>query len=144
MVSGLSQPMFRIIALAVLLAAVASRLVSASGLLQAISGMAVVARLTGGHFVVITFLLSCLVSFSTGTSVGTYFVVLPILFPAGLSIGVDPAFLIASIAAGGAFGDNLAPVLCQNVTHWNRRLHREVEAGVDGDVAAVKRAHDNH
>ena len=47
---------------------------------------------------------------ATGTSVGTYFVVIPILFPAGLSIGADPAFLIGSIAAGGAFGDNLAPI----------------------------------
>ena len=109
-VGGLSKPMFSIIALAVLLAAVASRLVSESGLIQAVSSAAVTAGLGGGHFVVITFLLSCLVSFSTGTSVGTYFVVIPILFPAGLAIGADPAFLIGSIAAGGAFGDNLAPI----------------------------------
>lgn len=109
-VSGLSKPMFSIIALAVLFASVASQLISESGLIQAVTYWATLGGMTGGNFVVVTFLLSCIVSFSTGTSVGTYFVVIPILFPAGVSVGADPAFLIGSVAAGGAFGDNLAPI----------------------------------
>ena len=50
-----------------------------------------------------------------------------------------------NICQGDADGsDAFDPVLCQNLTRWNRRLHREVDAGVDGDVAAEQRAHDNH
>ncbi|MBA7555394.1 hypothetical protein ES705_48055 [subsurface metagenome] len=109
-INGLSKPMFAIIAMAVILASISGQLVSKSGLIQSIATMAVSAGLTGKFFVGITFLLTCLISFSTGTSVGTYFVVIPILFPSGVLVGADPVFLIGAIAAGGAFGDNLAPI----------------------------------
>lgn len=109
LVDGLSRPMFATIALAVLLAAIAGGLVRASGAVETLAGAAVSAGMTGRYFVGFTFLLTCLIAFSTGTSVGSYFVVVPILFPAGVKLGADPAFLIGAIAAGGAFGDNLAP-----------------------------------
>ncbi|MFQ5789171.1 MAG: Na+/H+ antiporter NhaC family protein [Acidobacteriota bacterium] len=109
-IAGLSKPMFGIIALGVILASLAGQLVSQSGLIQSIAHMAVLAGLAGKDFAGVTFLVTCLISFSTGTSVGTYFVVIPILFPAGVVVGAHPLFLIGSIAAGGAFGDNLAPV----------------------------------
>lgn len=106
---GLSKPMFSVIALAVLLAAIAGGLVRASGAIETLAGAAVSAGISGQAFVPFAFLLTCLIAFSTGTSVGTYFVVVPILFPAGVALGADPAFLIGAVAAGGAFGDNLAP-----------------------------------
>lgn len=109
-VGGLTKPMFAIIALAVLLAAVSGQLVSKSGMIQSIANLAITIGLTGKLFVGITFVLTCIISFSTGTSVGTYFVVIPILFPSGVLSGADPAFLVGAIAAGGAFGDNLAPI----------------------------------
>lgn len=37
----------------------------------------------GNKFVAASFLLTCLIAFSTGTSVGTIFVVGPILYPIG-------------------------------------------------------------
>jgi Na+/H+ antiporter NhaC len=64
----------------------------------------------GNKFVGATFLLTCLVAFSTGTSVGTIFVVSPILYPVGYLVGATPALLLGAIVSGGAFGDNLSPV----------------------------------
>jgi Na+/H+ antiporter NhaC len=109
-VGGLTKPMFATIALAVLLASIAGSLVSQSGLIGTLAVIAIKLGLTGKFFVAVTFIITCLVSFSTGTSVGTYFVIIPILYPAGILIGADPAFLIGAIAAGAAFGDNLAPI----------------------------------
>ncbi|HQE06320.1 MAG TPA: Na+/H+ antiporter NhaC family protein [Tepidanaerobacteraceae bacterium] len=109
-INGLSKPMFSIIALAVIFAAVSGALVSNSGVIQTLAAYVVKAGLTERYFVGATFILACLISFSTGTSVGTYFVVAPILYPVGCLVGADPAFMIGSIVAGGAFGDNLAPI----------------------------------
>ena len=57
-----------------------------------------------------TFLITCLLAFATGTSVGTYFVVIPILFPVGIMAGAAPEFMIGAIVSGAAFGDNLGPI----------------------------------
>ena len=51
-----------------------------------------------------------LLAFATGTSVGTYFVVIPILFPVGVMAGAAPEFMIGAIVSGAAFGDNLGPI----------------------------------
>lgn len=110
LIAGLSKPMFGIIALAVIFASIAGRIVSESGLIETLANMVVAAGIGGEYFPAVAFLLSSVVSLSTGTSVGTYFVVVPILFPAGVLVGADPAFVIGAIAAGGAFGDNLAPI----------------------------------
>ena len=56
------------------------------------------------------FLITCLLAFATGTSVGTYFVVIPILFPVGVMAGAAPEFMIGAIVSGAAFGDNLGPI----------------------------------
>lgn len=67
-------------------------------------------RLMGKLFVAATFLIACLLAFATGTSVGTYFVVIPILFPVGVMAGAAPEFMIGAIVSGAAFGDNLGPI----------------------------------
>lgn len=110
MVSGLCKPMFSVIVLAVILAAVSGKLISASGAVQTIAVYVVEAGLTGKLFVVATFLITCLLAFATGTSVGTYFVVIPILFPVGVMAGASPEFMIGAIVSGAAFGDNLGPI----------------------------------
>lgn len=87
LVYGLSKPMFGVIVLAVILAAVSGKLISASGAVQTIAAYVVAAGFTGKLFVAATFLITCLLAFATGTSVGTYFVVIPILFPVGVMAG---------------------------------------------------------
>lgn len=109
-VYGLCKPMFAVIVLAVMLAAVSGKLISASGMVQTIASYVVAVGLTGRWFVAAAFLITCLLAFSTGTSVGTYFVVIPILFPVGVMAGVAPAYMIGAIVSGAAFGDNLGPI----------------------------------
>ena len=110
LVYGLSKPMFGVIVLAVILAAVSGKLISASGAVQTIAAYVVAAGFTGKLFVAATFLITCLLAFATGTSVGTYFVVIPILFPVGVMAGATPEFMIGAIVSGAAFGDNLGPI----------------------------------
>lgn len=110
LVYGLSKPMFGVIVMAVILAAVSGKLISASGAVQTIAAYVVEAGFTGRLFVAASFLITCLLAFATGTSVGTYFVVIPILFPVGVMAGAAPEFMIGSIVSGAAFGDNLGPI----------------------------------
>ena len=110
LVYGLSKPMFAVIVLAVILAAISGKLISASGVVQTIAAYVVAAGFTGKLFVAASFLITCLLAFATGTSVGTYFVVIPILFPVGVMAGAAPEFMIGAIVSGAAFGDNLGPI----------------------------------
>lgn len=110
LVYGLSKPMFAVIVLAVILAAVSGKLISASEAVQTIAAYVVAAGFTGKLFVAASFLITCLLAFATGTSVGTYFVVIPILFPVGVMAGAAPEFMIGAIVSGAAFGDNLGPI----------------------------------
>ncbi len=110
LVYGLSKPMFGVIVMAVILAAVSGKLISASGAVQTIAAYVVAAGFTGRLFVAASFLITCLLAFATGTSVGTYFVVIPILFPVGVMAGAAPEFMIGAIVSGAAFGDNLGPI----------------------------------
>ena len=110
LVYGLSKPMFSVIVMSLMLAAVSGRLISSSGAVQTIAAYVVAAGFTGRLFVAATFLITCLLAFATGTSVGTYFVVIPILFPVGVMAGASPEFMIGAIVSGAAFGDNLGPI----------------------------------
>lgn len=110
LVYGLCKPMFAVIVMAVILAAVSGKLISASGVVQTIAAYVVAAGFTGRLFVAATFLITCLLAFATGTSVGTYFVVIPILFPVGVMAGAAPEYMIGAIVSGAAFGDNLGPI----------------------------------
>lgn len=109
-IAGLTKPMFAVVALAVILAAISGKLISGSGMVQTIACLAVDAGFTGKLFAAATFIITCLLAFSTGTSVGTYMVVIPILFPVGVMTGVEPVYMLGAIVSGAAFGDNLAPI----------------------------------
>ena len=98
------------IVMAVILAAISGKLISASGVVQTIAAYVVAAGFTGKLFVAASFLITCLLAFATGTSVGTYFVVIPILFPVGVMAGAAPEYMIGAIVSGAAFGDNLGPI----------------------------------
>lgn len=110
LVYGLSRPMFGVIVMAVMLAAVSGKLISASGAVQTIAAYVVAAGFDGKLFVAASFLITCLLAFATGTSVGTYFVVIPILLPVGVMAGAAPEYMIGAIVSGAAFGDNLGPI----------------------------------
>ena len=109
-VYGLSKPMFGVIVLAVILAAVSGKLIAGSGLIQTLAYYVINAGFSGRMFVAALFIITCILAFSTGTSVGSYFVVIPILYPVGILAGIAPEYLIGAIVSGAAFGDNLGPI----------------------------------
>ncbi len=56
------------------------------------------------------FLIGCLISFSTGTSLGTFSVLAPIAISMGLSMGSSIPLVAAAVWSGGIFGDHISPI----------------------------------
>jgi Na+/H+ antiporter NhaC len=109
-IDGFSSRVAMILIAAVMLAGISGTILNESGLVKTLAAYLVNLNLVGSKFVVATFILTGVVAISTGTSVGTIFVVSPILYPVGYLVGSTPALLIGAIVSGGAFGDNLSPV----------------------------------
>jgi len=71
--------------------------------------------LTPQLLVAVTFVLASAVSFATGTSWGTFALIMPLALPIALAFGgspSDPVVLqtIAAVTGGGIFGDHTSPV----------------------------------
>ncbi len=56
------------------------------------------------------FLASSLMAFTTGTSWGTFALMIPIGVPLIQMLGLPPAFVISAILGGGVFGDHCSPI----------------------------------
>lgn len=56
------------------------------------------------------FLSSCFIAFSTGTSWGTFAIMVPIAVPIASSMGMGLPFLLAAVLGGGLFGDHCSPI----------------------------------
>lgn len=56
------------------------------------------------------FLAGALISFSTGTSWGTFAILIPIGMPLATALGMPPSLLLAAILGGGVFGDHCSPI----------------------------------
>jgi len=59
---------------------------------------------------VLLFLTSCFISFSTGTSWGTFAIMIAIAVPISNQIGIDTHVAIAAALGGGLFGDHCSPI----------------------------------
>ena len=59
---------------------------------------------------VILFLTSCFVAFSTGTSWGTFAIMISIGVPLAQSVGLNPYLAIGAVLGGGVFGDHCSPI----------------------------------
>jgi len=57
----------------------------------------------------IVFLTGAFISFSTGTSWGTFAIMIAIAMPLSQSLGVNPALTLAAALGGGIFGDHCSP-----------------------------------
>lgn len=107
---GITNQVGGILVMAVLLAGISGAIISKSGVISSLAAYIVQINFIGNKFIVATFLITCVIAFSTGTSVGTMFVIGPILYPIGYLVGATPAYLIGAIISGSAFGDNISPV----------------------------------
>jgi Na+/H+ antiporter NhaC len=58
----------------------------------------------------LVFVVSAGIAFSTGTSWGTFAIMLPIAVPAALTLGLPLSPFVAASLAGGVFGDHCSPI----------------------------------
>jgi tetracycline resistance efflux pump len=58
----------------------------------------------------VLFLAGGMMSFSTGTSWGTFAILIPIGVPLIQTLGLPPSLVIAAILGGGVFGDHCSPI----------------------------------
>jgi len=56
------------------------------------------------------FLSGALISFSTGTSWGTFAILIPLGMPLASNLDLPPSLLLAAILGGGVFGDHCSPI----------------------------------
>ncbi len=104
------MPALLIIALAYTLNAVTTQLGASRVLVELFEDV-----LQPGYLVVFTFLITALISFATGTSWGSYALMVPVTLPlafelTGGQLDVVVYQTVAAIAGGGIFGDHASPV----------------------------------
>lgn len=109
-IDGIGSKTGATIVAAWLFAGVFGKLMVAGGLVDGLLWLGLQTGATGAVFTLIAFLAAMLFSLGTGTSTGTVLSLVPVLYPAGVLLGANPAMLAVAILAGAAFGDNLAPV----------------------------------
>ncbi|MBL7082459.1 MAG: sodium:solute symporter [Candidatus Aminicenantes bacterium] len=66
--------------------------------------------LNPGFVPAVLFLISCVIAFSTGTSWGTFAIMIPIAVPMIDTIGLHAGLIIAAVLGGGIFGDHCSPI----------------------------------
>ncbi|MEL7454023.1 MAG: Na+/H+ antiporter NhaC family protein [Pseudomonadota bacterium] len=81
----------------------------------------------------ILFLAAGITSFATGTSWGTYGILVPIAMPLAIGAGVPPALALSAVMGGGVFGDHCSPISdtsiiasfaagCDHISHVRTQL----------------------
>lgn len=58
----------------------------------------------------VIFLLSSLISFSTGTSWGTFSIMIPVAVPMAVGMDANISLAIGAVISGGIFGDHCSPI----------------------------------
>jgi len=107
---GMSQSLVALMILAWMLAGLMAQVLNTAGFVDSVVWLTQQAGVGGSGFVVVSFLMCCLVSTATGTSLGTLVLCAPLLYPAGAAVGSAPAVLMGAIIGGATFGDNISPV----------------------------------
>jgi Na+/H+ antiporter NhaC len=86
-----------------------------AGVANALGTGAYIAGITAGVlppvvFLPLVFVVAGIVAFSTGTSWGTFAIMLPIAVPAAMTLGLPLAPFVAASLSGGVFGDHASPI----------------------------------
>ncbi len=58
----------------------------------------------------LTFVLAGFIAFTTGTSWGTFGILIGIVMPIALQLGIDPSLLLGAVLGGAVFGDHASPI----------------------------------
>lgn len=81
----------------------------------------------------LVFLTACFISFATGTSWGTFAIMMPIAVPLAQNMGLNLPLMVSAVMGGGVFGDHCSPVsdttiiasmatACDLIDHVNTQL----------------------
>jgi Na+/H+ antiporter NhaC len=96
-----------------------------------------------GYFPMIVFVLGALISLATGSSYGTFAILMTIAIPVGFELGASMYLTIAAVLSGGLFGDHVSPISDTTVLasigaecdHLDHVTTQAAYAGVTGLVA---------
>ncbi|WP_457748004.1 Na+/H+ antiporter NhaC family protein [Sulfurimonas sp.] len=58
----------------------------------------------------VIFIVSAIISFSTGTSWGTFSIMIPVALPMAVGVDANIALAIGAVISGGVFGDHCSPI----------------------------------
>lgn len=137
-IDGIASRTSATLFLLMLLVGVLAQMFKATGVSSGFVWLAQEAHISGGVFVMITFLITCAIALATGSSLGTMLAMFPILYTAGAAIGASPVLLAGAILSGAIFGDNIAPISDTTVISATTQRYRR-RAGL-ADVGGVVRS----
>jgi len=95
---------------------------------------------------VLVFIVSAITAFSTGTSWGTFSIMMPIALSLGATMDLHIPLLIAAVMSGGVFGDHTSPISdttiissmaagCDHLEHVRTQIPYALIAGVIAGIA---------
>ncbi|MFT5572778.1 MAG: Na+/H+ antiporter NhaC [Cryomorphaceae bacterium] len=102
-------------------------------------------RVSPLYFPMIVFVLGGLISLTTGSSYGTFAILMSIAVPVGFEMGASMHLTIAAVLSGGLFGDHVSPISDTTVLasagaecdHLKHVTTQAAYAGVTGFVALL-------
>ncbi|MBC6996045.1 Na+/H+ antiporter NhaC family protein [Neolewinella lacunae] len=93
----------------------------------------------------LVFLATCFIAFSTGTSWGTFAIMIPIAVPMARDMDANVLMAIAAVLGGGVFGDHCSPIsdttilssMASATDHVDHVKTQLPYAGIAGGIAAL-------
>jgi len=96
----------------------------------------------------LVFLVASLTAFSTGTSWGTFSIMMPIALGLGATFGLPIPLMIGAVISGGIFGDHVSPISdttiissmasgCDHIEHVRTQMPYALFAGLLASIAYV-------
>ncbi|HEI6819522.1 TPA: sodium:proton antiporter, partial [Yersinia enterocolitica] len=93
-----------------------------------------------GFSIAFIFLISAIMSLATGTSWGTFAIMIPIGIQLGVSVGIPVEYMIGSAISGSIFGDMASPISgdaivasmatdCEHIEHIRTQLPYALATG---------------
>ena len=107
---GMSERIVMVMIMAWILASIIGVLMTTTGFVEALTWLVSLVDFGSTGYIVITFILCCIVSLSTGSSFATILICGPLLYPTGGLLGAHLPTLAGAIIGGATFGDFSAPI----------------------------------
>ena len=101
--------------------------------------------LTAGLVPGLIFLVGALISFATGSSWGTWSLLMPIAFPMAVQFGIPEAYIVGCVISSGLFGDQCSPISdttvlsstgasCNHIVHVMTQIPSGITVGVSAFI----------